>query len=394
MRKVSRYYVKSIGYNYLLWRNSNIKTRRRNQPPLYPRPALNTLSHSAYTRKFISLLPTLITLKEEQVRKLHFPQLQLKTILRPELEFSKTPTKLSEDSINYSPSEHSAQMVNNPRLYSQLSNFFNKLENRREENNFLLSQKDHEALKAIKALLVKASKNLGFHKVSGAIYSALGVYHKQKNKIENKWHFTQSSNTDPIFKDFDNPKMRRCAEDSMKIIAEDNELDKLKYLFLMRAPYPEGYGDNNNGVFKFSKLVPCKSCLQHLEKLSADGGNLIIVASRNQGKFLEKSLNQSNIDKSQQKNYLLKDQKKDDLKIIYPEGLQHCFIEIPNNKLPRIIVEKDIGTNVKSQGTQCQNSRKIFTFGEWLEEQEISRQAEELFNVHNFSNVITSSAEQ
>jgi hypothetical protein len=392
MRKVSRYYVKSIGYNYLLWRNSNIKTRRKNQPSLYPTPALKTLSHSAYTRKFISLLSTLIRLKEEQVRKLHFPQLQLEIILRPELEFSQTPTKLSSNSIKYSPSEHSAQMVNNPRLYSQLSNFFNKLENRKQGNNFLLSKKDHEALKAIKALLVKASKNLGFHKVSGAIYSALGVYHKQKNKIENKWHFTQSSNTDPIFKDFDNPKMRRCAEDSMKIIAEDNELDKLKYLFLMRAPYPEGYGDNNNGVFKFSKLVPCKSCLQHLEKLSADGGDLIIVASLNQGKFLEKSM-MATRDQGKE-NFLLENQKQGDIKIISPEGLNHCFIEIPNKNLPRIIVEKDIGTNVKSQGTQCQDSRKIFTFGEWLEEQKILRQAPKSFHTSNFSNAITSSAGQ
>jgi hypothetical protein len=140
----------------------------------------------------------------------------------------------------------------------------------------------------------------------------------------------------------------------------------------MREPYPEGYGDNNNGVFNFSKLVPCKSCLQHLKKLYEDGGNLIIVASINQGKSLEESLNQSKTNQSQQQNYLLEEkaeeeQAKDDIKIIYPQGLKHCFIEIPNRNLPRIIVEKDIGTNVLNQGAQCQNSRRIFTFGEWLE---------------------------
>ena len=55
-------------------------------------------------------------------------------------------------------------------------------------------------------------------------------------------------------------------------------------------------------------------------------------------------------------------------------------------------MEKDIGTNVKSQGAECQDSRKAFTFGEWLKE--ISRQALESFHTSNFSNAITPQSPQ
>ena len=185
--------------------------------------------------------------------------------------------------------------------------------------------------------------------------------------------------------------MRRCAEDSIRLIAEENKIHdkKLKSLFLMRAPYPDGYGDNNDGVFHFSKLVPCKSCLQHLDKLYEDGGNLIIVASINQGKALEESLNQSQTSQSPQ-DCLLENQKYGDLKIIYSEGLQHCFIEIPNKNLPRIMVEKDTGANVISQGTQCQKSREVFTFREWLENQKPRKEAIKSFYIKNFSQAIKS----
>jgi hypothetical protein len=42
-------------------------------------------------------------------------------------------------------------------------------------------------------------------------------------------------------------------------------------------------------------------------------------------------------------------------------------------------VEKDIGSNVLKQGAQCQNSRKVFTFGEWLKDQQLKEEARKLF---------------
>jgi hypothetical protein len=362
----------------------------------YSTRKLHTLSHSAYYPEFLNNLGQFIALTNSLKAK---PQLQINALLKTnDLLIPKTTTKISGDrQIDYLPAPYSAVMINNQgALYKQLNNAFNALEEQKSENNdFLLSSEtSNRVLKNIAKMLLTAIKYLGFHEVSGAKYAALATYHN-----DNGFHdFALSSNNDPKSKDFGNPKMRRCAEDSMSIIAKENKLNKLKYLFLMRGPYPEGYGDNNNGVFKFSKLVPCKSCLQHLEKLYDNGGNLIIVASINQGKFLEKSLGELNIDSSanqarenqpQQQNYLLKDQTQDDIRIIYPEGLEHCFIEIPNKNLPRIIVEKDIGTNVLSRGTECQDSRKAFTFGEWLEEQKISRKAQELFDTENFSRAIT-----
>ena len=340
------------------------------------------------------------------------PQLQINTISKANLiKAPKTQTKIGDEEIDYLPALYSATMIKNGGpLYEQLNTHIQTSEAQKENNNgFLLSseaqnghnarslitKKTHKVLRNIEKMLVTAVKYLGFHEVSGAKYAALAVYGNDDNGFHD---FALSSNNDPKFQDFGNPEMRRCAEDSMSIIAKQNKLNKLKYLFLTRAPYPEGYGNNNNGVFNFSKLVPCKSCLQHLEKLYKDGGNLIIVASINQGKFLEESLGELNIDPSakqarknqpQQQNYLLENQQEGDMRIIYPEGLEHCFIEIPNNNLPRIIVEKDIGTNVKSQGAECQDSRKAFTFGEWLKEQKISRQALESFDTSNFSRAIT-----
>ena len=367
----------------------------------YSTRKLHTLSHSAYYPEFLNNLKQFILLTNSLKAK---PQLQINALLKTnDLLIPKTQTKSGKE-IDYLPAPYSAVMINNQRaLYQQLNNAFNTLEEQKSENNdFLLSSEtSNGVLKNIEKMLLTAIKYLGFHEVSGARYAALATYHN-----DNGFHdFALSSNNDPKSKDFGNPKMRRCAEDSIRLIAKENQLDdkKLEYLFLMRGPYPEGYGANNNGVFKFSKLVPCKSCLQHLEKLYENGGNLIIVASINQGKFLEKSLgelntdtspNQAKTDQSQQQNYLLKDQTKDDIRIIYPQGLEHCFIEIPNKNLPRIIVEKDIGTNVLSGGKECQDSREAFTFGEWLEEQKILRQAQKSFNTGNFSRAITSSSPQ
>jgi hypothetical protein len=385
------------------------KLDRARKPAPYSRQELYTLSHSAYYPEFLNNSQQFILLTKSLKAK---PQLQINVLLKTnDLLIPKTTTKISDEKIDYLPAPYSAVMINNQgALYKQLNTAFNALEEQKSENNdFLLSpetsneqngsslinKETHRVLKHIETMLLKAIKYLGFHEVSGAKYAALAVYGNDDNGFHD---FALSSNNDPKFQDFGNPEMRRCAEDSMSIIAKENKLNKLKYLFLTRAPYPEGYGNNNNGVFNFSKLVPCKSCLQHLEKLYENGGNLIIVASINQGKFLEESLGELNIDPSakqarknqpQQQNYLLENQQEGDMRIIYPEGLEHCFIEIPNNNLPRIIVEKDIGTNVKSQGTQCQDSRKIFTFGEWLEEQKISRQALKSFHTSNFSNAIT-----
>lgn len=393
------------------------KLDKAKKPEPYSIIRLATLSHSAYQEEFMQCLGEL--LKFADITPLASSPFKLNAMTQVRLQAPKTTTKISGDKeIDYLPAPYSAMMIDNQKfLYTRLNSIFNALEKQKSGNNnndFLLSpeasngQNDsslinkgtHRVLKHIEKMLLTAIKYLGFHEPSGARYAAFAVYGNEDNDFHD---FTLSSNNDPKVIDYGNPKMRRCAEDSMSIIAKENKLNKLKYLFLTRAPYPEGYGNNNNGVFKFSKLVPCKSCLQHFEKLYKDGGNLIIVASINQGKFLEKSLGELNIDSSakqarenqpQQQNYLLENQQEGDMRIIYPQGLEHCFIEIPNKNLPRIIVEKDIGTNVLSRGTECQESRKAFTFREWLEEQKILRQAPKSFHTSNFSDVITSSAEQ
>jgi hypothetical protein len=394
------------------------KLDKARKPEPYSIIRLATLSHSAYQKEFMQCLGELQ--KFAGITPLAPSPFKLNAMTQARLQAPKTTTKISGDKeIDYLPAPYSAMMIDNQKfLYTQLNSIFNALEKQKRGNNnndFLLSpetsngqndsslinKETHRVLKHIETMLLKAIKYLGFHEVSGAKYAALAVYGNDDNGFHD---FALSSNNDPKFQDFGNPEMRRCAEDSMSIIAKQNKLNKLKYLFLTRAPYPEGYGNNNNnGVFNFSKLVPCKSCLQHLEKLYENGGNLIIVASINQGKFLEESLGELNIDPSakqarktqpQQQNYLLENQQEGDMRIIYPEGLEHCFIEIPNNNLPRIIVEKDIGTNVKSQGAECQDSRKAFTFGEWLKEQKISRQALESFHTSNFSNAITPQSPQ
>jgi hypothetical protein len=372
------------------------KPNKGKKPEPYLTPRLSHLLHSAYSPEFLDSLKDLIKFTSITNALTNTPRLQLEAISKTPLKTPKTKTKISDEEIDYSPAPDSARMVNNQGpFYKWLNNTFNSLERLKKEKNnngFLLSleinnenndsslmaQETHRVLRNIEKMLLTAIKYLGFHEVSGAKYGALAVYGETNNNFHD---FVLSSNNDPKFEDFANPKMRRCAEDSLRLLAKENQLDdkKLKYLFLMREPYPEGYGDNNDGVFNFSKLVPCKSCLQHLQKLYEDGGNLIIVASINQGKSLEKSLNQSKTDQSQQQNYLLEEQAKDDIKIIYPQGLKHCFIEIPNKNLPRIIVEKDIGSNVLKNGEQCQNSRKVFTFGEWLQGQQLKQEARELF---------------
>ena len=368
------------------------------KPEPYQTRRLETLLHSPYQEELIPLR-TLTSITNSGVK----PSLKLNAIIQANLKAPITGTKIKTE-IPYLPSLDSAWMINNQgAFYKWLNTAFNMLEAQKENNNcFLLSseapdghndsslitKETHRVLKNIDRMLLTAIKHLGFHEVSGAKYGALAVYGQANNNFHD---FVLSSNNDPKFKDFYKPNMRRCAEDSARLLAQENQLDhkKLKYLFLMREPYPEGYGDNNNGVFNFSKLVPCKSCLQHLEKLYKDGGNLIIVASLNQGKFLEESLNQGKTDQSQQQNYLLKEktekeqaaekeQAKDDIKIIYPQGLKHCFIEIPNRNLPRIIVEKEIGTNVRALGAQCQDSREVFTFGEWLKTQKLREEARKL----------------
>ena len=299
------------------------------EPETYLTRKLLTLSHSAYYPEFLNNLQQFILLTKSLKAK---PQLQINVLLKTnDLLIPKTTTKISDEKIDYLPAPYSAVMINNQgALYKQLNTAFNALEEQKSENNdFLLSpetsneqngsslinKETHRVLKHIETMLLKAIKYLGFHEVSGAKYAALAVYGNDDNEFHD---FALSSNNDPKFQDFGNPEMRRCAEDSLRLLAERNQLDdkKLKYLFLMREPYPEGYGDNNNGVFNFSKLVPCKSCLQHLQKLYEDGGNLIIVASINQGKSLEESLDQSKTDQSQQQNYLLEDQQKDDIRII------------------------------------------------------------------------------
>ncbi|MFZ4085011.1 MAG: hypothetical protein ACOYK1_05680 [Vampirovibrionia bacterium] len=362
----------------------------------YSTRRLLTLAHSAYREELKQTLNDLIKFAAITNSGIK-PSLKLNAIIQANLKAPITGTKIKTE-IPYLPSLDSAWMINNQgAFYKWLNTAFNMLEAQKENNNcFLLSseapdghndsslitKETHRVLKNIDRMLLTAIKHLGFHEVSGAKYGALAVYGQANNNFHD---FVLSSNNDPKFKDFDKPNMRRCAEDSARLLAQENQLDhkKLKYLFLMREPYPEGYGDNNNGVFNFSKLVPCKSCLQHLEKLYKDGGNLIIVASLNQGKSLEESLNQSKTDQSKPKNYLLKEkaeeeQAKDDIKIIYPQGLKHCFIEIPNRNLPRIIVEKEIGTNVRALGAQCQDSREVFTFGEWLKTQKLREEARKL----------------
>jgi hypothetical protein len=372
------------------------KPDKEKKPEPYSTLSLSNLLHSAYYPEFLQTLEGLIKFISITNPLIKTPRLQLEAISKPHLITTpKTKTKISDEEIDYSPAPDSARMVKNQGpFYKWLNNTFNSLERLKEEeknNGFLLSstpdahndcsliaQETHRVLKNIEKMLLTAIKYLGFHEVSGAKYGALAVYGETNNNFHD---FVLSSNNDPKFEDFGNPKMRRCAEDSLRLLAKENQLDdkKLKYLFLMREPYPEGYGDNNNGVFNFSKLVPCKSCLQHLQKLYEDGGSLIVIASINQGKSLEESLDQSKTDQSQQQNYLLEDQQKDDMRIIYPQGLKHCFIEIPNKNLSRIIVEKDIGSNVLKQGAQCQNSRKVFTFGEWLKDQQLKEEARKLF---------------
>lgn len=365
---------------------------KKEKPEPYPTRRLLTLAHSAYQEELKQTLNDLIKFAAITNSEVPAP-LKLNAIIQANLETPKTSTKIDTE-IDYLPALYSAMMINNQgALYRQLNTSLRILEAQKENNNgFLLSseapdahndcslitQETHRVLSNIEKMLLMAIKHLGFHEVSGAKYAALAVYGETNNNFHD---FVLSSNNDPKFEHFGNPKMRRCAEDSLRLLAKENQLDnkKLKYLFLMREPYPEGYGDNNNGVFNFSKLVPCKSCLQHLQKLYEDGGSLIIVASINQGKSLEESLDQSKTDQSQQQNYLLEDQQKDDMRIIYPQGLKHCFIEIPNKNLSRIIVEKDIGSNVLKQGAQCQNSRKVFTFGEWLKDQQLKEEARKLF---------------
>lgn len=373
---------------------------KKEKPEPYPTRRLLTLVHSAYREELKQTLNDLIKFAAITNSEIPTP-LKLNAIIQANLEAPKTSTKIDTE-IDYLPALYSAMMINNQgALYRPLNTSLIILEAKKENNNgFLLSSKapdayndcslitkeTHKVLKNIEKMLLTAIKYLGFHKVSGAKYAAVAVYSEANNNFHD---FALSSNNDPKFEHFGNPKMRRCAEDSLRLLAKENQLDdkKLKYLFLMREPYPEGYGDNNNDIFKFSKLVPCKSCLQHLQKLYEDGGNLTIVASINQAKFLEESLNQSKTNQSQQQNYLLEDQTKDDIRIIYPEGLKHCFIEIPNKNLPRIIVEKDIGTNVLSRGAECQDSREAFTFGEWLKHRES-------FDTKNFSSAITPSSPQ
>jgi hypothetical protein len=365
---------------------------KKKKPEPYPTRRLLTLAHSAYREELKQTLNDLIKFATITNSEVPAP-LKLNAIIQANLETPKTSTKIDTE-IDYLPALYSAMMINNQgALYRQLNTSLRILEAQKENNNgFLLSseapdahndcslitKETHRVLSNIEKMLLMAIKHLGFHEVSGAKYAALAVYGEANNNFHD---FALSSNNDPKFEHFGNPKMRRCAEDSIRLIAKENQLDdkKLKYLFLMREPYPEGYGDNNNGVFNFSKLVPCKSCLQHLEKLYEDKGNLIIVASINQGKSLEESLNPTKTDQSQQQNYLLEDQKKGDIRITYQQGLKHCFIEIPNKNLPRIIVEKDTGSNVKSRGAQCQKSREVFTFGEWLKRQEILIEAHKSF---------------
>jgi hypothetical protein len=292
---------------------SDLVTQRDNDTQSKPAPnstrRLSNLLHSPYCLELHNTLGKICFISVTKSLK-ETPQLQLSAINTVDLKIPQTQTKTKRQ-IEYLPSLASAWMINNQgAYYKQLNTAFNILESHKENNNgFLLSlethnehsdsssitKKTHKVLKNIEKMLLIAIKHLGFHEVSGAKYAALAVYGEANNNFH---YFALSSNNDPKFEDFGNPKMRRCAEDSIRLLAKENKLDdkKLNYLFLMRGPYPEGYGDNNDGVFNFSKLVPCKSCLQHLEKLYEDGGNLIIVASLNQGKFLEESLNPSDTD--------------------------------------------------------------------------------------------------
>lgn len=34
---------------------------------------------------------------------------------------------------------------------------------------------------------------------------------------------------------------------------------------------------------------------------------------------------------------------------------------------------------MQTQGTECQNSRKVFTFGQWLEDQELIKEVKKIF---------------
>lgn len=247
--------------------------------------------------------------------------------------------------------------------------------------------------------LLKAREELGFHKVSGARYSALGVFGGQEYvgedwTISNRdFHFVSSSNIDPPFQHFQDLNHRRCAENSLVKLANINGLQKLRYLFLMRGANPEGYGNEKSekGVFAFSKLVPCTGCLPHLERLYKDGGNLILVTTTERALALEKEMrnaerkpskkeslhSRSVVEKIEYKyrvHELLKDLKRKDINILYPSARTnpegYAFIEIPNKNLLRIITEASVGTNVASGGMQNQKNRHVLTFERWLRRKE------------------------
>jgi len=160
---------------------------------------------------------------------------------------SQTETKIPGKYVSYIPKNYSAAMLNNnDNYYRALNMSFDLLEQQAESSNAkspLGLASNPTLMSAIKSELEHALDRFGFHDISGARYAAFSVYKGRTNDKfqDDKWHFVSSSNTDPLVKDFNKLEYRRCAEDTASIVAHLNDLDKLKYLFLYRAPYPEAY---------------------------------------------------------------------------------------------------------------------------------------------------------
>ena len=309
-----------------------------------------------------------------------------------------TRTKLGpHDVVPYNLPPHSAKVFTGQRR-ANLTAFFENLDrlvkirlpNLKEgkQDFFLTKGMPKSFWGTIVNELLKAREELGFHQVSGAMYSAFGAFHGQRHSDDNTWHFVSASNIDPPFQHITDLKHRRCAENSLISLATHNNFQKLRYLFLMRGPNPEGYGsaESQNGLFDFAKLVPCTGCLPHLERLYRDGGNLILVTSTEQATKLESKINKAekttkvkhhlgdSVREEPKRKFkideLLKDLRRGDVNIIYPSDKNnlnaYAFIEVPNKNLTRIITERRVGTNVASGGIQNQKNRAVTTFNKWL----------------------------
>ena len=299
----------------------------------------------------------------------------------------ETNTKIPDKYVSYNPKDHSAAMLNNnDNYYRALNLSFDLLESSLgiKGKGFLSLESNPKLMPVIKSELEKALDRYGFHEISGARYAAFSVYKARNNGEyrDDKWHFVSSSNTDPLIQDFHKLEYRRCAEDTASIMAHVNGLDKLKYLFLYRAPYPEAYAKKNDeeGIFPFFKLVPCKTCSKHLKKIMEDKGSLIIVTSAEQGKRLEESLSKTNksgvvdgFSALDSKYSVLKDQKPGDFAITYSKKNKEgdCFIQIKSESLGRLLVENETGANVQAKSESHSGNRSLISLDDWLKSESL-----------------------